>query len=261
MTAMENTPAAGLRYLVRGIKTVKSKGITPYALAPICINLVVYGIIMTYAFANFGGWIDYLVGQLPEWLDFIRYLLWPFFVLLLLAVAGYSFTFVANLIASPLNGILSEQVELVELGKEVPYSSSAQDWLLLIPRSVGRELTKWRHFLPIILALLLVTFIPLINTLSPLLWFLFGCWSMAIQYVDYCADNNRQSFGEMREGIARYRFAYLGFGAAVTGMTMIPIVNLMVMPAAVIGATLMWSENNLPALETDSERLEDNTQA
>jgi CysZ protein len=68
---------------------------------------------------------------------------------------------------------------------------------------------------------------------------------MAIQYCDFCADNHRQSFAAMKRGLKRYRWAYLGFGATVAAVSLIPLANLLVMPAAVIGGSLMWSENNL----------------
>jgi len=34
----------------------------------------------------------------------------------------------------------------------------------------------------------------------------------------------------------------LGFGSGVTVLTMIPVLNFVAMPAAVIGGTLLWSE-------------------
>jgi CysZ protein len=44
----------------------------------------------------------------------------------------------------------------------------------------------------------------------------------------------------MRRTLRRHRSLSIGFGSAAAGLTMIPIVNFVVMPAAVAGATAMW---------------------
>jgi CysZ protein len=49
------------------------------------------------------------------------------------------------------------------------------------------------------------------------------------------ADEQKRRLGEKR-------MMSLGFGGAVTIATMIPVVNFLVMPAAVAGATAMWVE-------------------
>jgi CysZ protein len=55
-------------------------------------------------------------------------------------------------------------------------------------------------------------------------------------------DNHRLSFSEARRRVASQRGTSFSFGALVMLGTMIPIVNLIIMPAAVCGGTLMWVE-------------------
>jgi CysZ protein len=81
-----------------------------------------------------------------------------------------------------------------------------------------------------------------VNIIAPVLWFLFGAWMMAIQYCDYPMDNNKVSFRQMKVMLAQRRLTSLSFGAIVQVGMMIPLVNLVMMPAAVIGATLIWCE-------------------
>jgi CysZ protein len=245
---MKNTPFTGLVYFKRGLKALQLKQLRAFVLIPIAINTLIYGAIMYLAYGKLNEWNNDLMGYLPEWLSFLSWILWPIFIIMLLIILAYSFTIVANFIASPFNGLLAEKVETQMLQKTVPSPSSAKDWLLLVPRSLGRELKKWAYFLPIIIILIIATFVPIINFISPGLWFLFGAWSMAIQYCDFCADNNQQSFSTMKRGLRKHRWAYLGFGGAVAVVSMVPLANLVVMPAAVIGATLMWSENTLESI-------------
>jgi CysZ protein len=242
---MKNTPITGFYYFKRGIQGLRLKPLRPFVVIPVAINVVIYGIVMVLAYGKMNEWNQTVLDYLPEWLNFLTWLLWPMFILMLLVIMAYSFTIVANLIASPFNGLLSEKTENIMLNKDVPSPTKLVDWVLLVPRALGREVVKWMYFLPIILGLIILTFVPVINLITPALWFVFGAWSMAIQYCDFCADNHQQSFAAMKRGLKTYRWAYLGFGATVAAVSVIPLANLLVMPAAVIGASLMWSENNL----------------
>lgn len=70
--------------------------------------------------------------------------------------------------------------------------------------------------------------------------FLFSAWMMSIQYCDYPFDNHKVSFPDMRNALRRNKVDNLQFGALTSLFTMIPILNLVIMPVAVCGATAMW---------------------
>jgi len=69
---------------------------------------------------------------------------------------------------------------------------------------------------------------------------LFGIWMMAVQYIDYPADNNKLGFDEMLAWLRAKRWQSLGFGGIVYVALLVPLLNLLIMPAAVAGATLFW---------------------
>ena len=75
-----------------------------------------------------------------------------------------------------------------------------------------------------------------------LLGFLLGAWMMSIQYVDYPVDNHRGSFADVKEAVRGRRLSSMGFGGFVALCSSIPVVNFFVVPAAVVGATLLWVE-------------------
>jgi CysZ protein len=102
------------------------------------------------------------------------------------------------------------------------------------------------YFILWTIPLLVLFFIPGINAIAPLLWAAFSAWMLALQYVDYPMGNHNILFREQRRILARRRWLALGFGGAVLVITMVPIVNFLAMPAAVIGATLMWVEQFTP---------------
>ncbi len=72
------------------------------------------------------------------------------------------------------------------------------------------------------------------------LWFLFSAWMLAIQYCDYPFDNHKVPFKEMRTALRTRKITNMQFGALTSLFTMIPLLNLFIMPVAVCGATAMW---------------------
>jgi CysZ protein len=72
------------------------------------------------------------------------------------------------------------------------------------------------------------------------LWFLFSAWMMAVQYCDYAFDNHKVSFREMKHVLQANRSQSFSFGITVSVFSLIPIVNFLVMPVAVCGATALW---------------------
>jgi len=63
-----------------------------------------------------------------------------------------------------------------------------------------------------------------------------------LQYLDYPMDNHRLEFKVIRKKLANKKLNNLSFGSAVMLVSMLPILNFLVMPAAVIGATILWTK-------------------
>ena len=235
------TPAlSGPQYLGQGLKLVLSPGLRLFVLLPLTVNTLLFVGLIVLAMQQFGGWVDSFMPSLPDWLSFLEYLLWPLFVLLVLVIMFFTFTLLANVIAAPFNGFLAEKVEVVLRGRDDFPPFSWAELLAMMPRTIGRELRKLAYFLPRAIPLLILTFVPVLNLLAVPLWILFGIWMMAVQYIDYPADNNKLGWNEMLAWLRAKRWQSLGFGGATYLALMIPFVNILVMPAAVAGATLFW---------------------
>jgi CysZ protein len=238
---MKGNPLRGGGYLLRGAALLLQPGIRAFVLAPLLINIVLFIGAIWLLVRQFERWVEYGLGYLPDWAGFLYWLFWPLFALLVIAGVYYGFSVVANLIAAPFNGFLSEKVER-RLRGSVPVDEGWRALLAMIPRTVQRELQKLAYYLPRFLLLLVMTLIPGLNLLAPLLWFLFGAWMMAIQYCDYPMDNNKVSFGQMKRLLQARQMTSLGFGGLVQLALLVPLLNLFLMPAAVAGATLFWVE-------------------
>lgn len=230
----------GLHYFATGWKLVRLPGIRRYVVMPLLLNVLLLGSAFYWLFKRLGVWIPALMAQVPDWLQWLGYVLWPLSVISILLVFSYFFSTIANWIAAPFCGLLAEQLEARLTGKALPDSGWA-GIIKDIPRIMKREWQKLAYYLPRALGLLLLYFIPGFGqTVAPVLWFLFSAWMLAIQYCDYPFDNHKVGFQQMRTALRQHKTANMQFGAMVSLFTMIPILNLAIMPVAVCGATAMW---------------------
>jgi len=235
---MKGNPFTGIRYFQRGLKSLTNPGLKRFIVLPLLLNIILMGGVSWWGISEISGLVDTVVEWLPSWLSWLSWILLPVAVVTLLVVVIYFFSAILNLIASPFNGLLSEALETQMTGQSLPEESLAAT----IARTLARELRKLAYFIPRYLLLLVISFIPVINVASPVLWFLFGAWVLTLQYLDYAMDNNGHSFAELHQALRKQPLTTLGFGFVVAIGFMIPIVNMLVMPAAVCGATLYWVE-------------------
>jgi CysZ protein len=235
------TPAlSGPHYLGEGLKLILSPGLRLFVLLPLAVNLLLFGGLIYFAGHQFSLWVDALMPSLPSWLSFLTYILWPLFVALVVLMVFFTFTLVANIIAAPFNGFLAEKVEVVVRGEDNFPAFSWGELVAMVPRTFGREMRKLGYFLPRAIGLFILSLIPVVNVVAAPLWLIFGVWMMAIQYIDYPADNNKMSWQDMLAWLRQKRWQSLGFGGITYLALMIPLVNVLMMPAAVAGATLFW---------------------
>lgn len=236
----------GPNYLVRGFQLLAKPGVRGYVLIPLLINVMIFIGLTAVAIEQFSRLLQWLMSYLPEWLGFIAWLVWLVFALLIAVVYGYSFSLIGNVLASPFYGLLAERVQHLLAGKVAEQPLTIKTATEIGWRAFKRELGKLRYFLPrfaIVLAVCLtLSFIPVVNLLVPVIGFLWGAWSMSLQYLDYPADNNQISFATLRERLRGHKWLAFGFGGLVLFGASLPLVNLLVMPAAVAGATVLWIE-------------------
>ncbi len=228
---------SGPQYLREGLRLVLSPGLRLFVILPLAINALLFFGLIWLAIDQFSGWVDTFMPNLPAWLAFLEYILWPLFVALVVLMVFFSFTMLANIIAAPFNGFLAEKVEVVVRGEDAAPPFSWAELLAMLPRTIGRELRKLAYFAPRALALLVLSFIPV----------------LAVQYIDYPADNNKLSWSDMMGWLRQRRWQSLSFGAVTYAALLVPVLNLLIMPAAVAGATLFWVREGGPNRQLDRQ--------
>lgn len=238
---MTSQSLSGAQFFRQGLRILFRPGLRRFVLVPLALNLLVFAGLIGFAVQRFSGWLAELAPSVPQWLGFMQYLLWPLFILALLLAVFFTFSLLANLIAAPFNSLLAEKVEVIARGGEDRFPAfTLNEFLALVPRTVLRELRKAGYFLPRSIALLVLSLIPGVNLVATPLWLLFNLWMVAIQYLDYPADNNRVDWRSTLRWVRQHRASSLGFGGLAYLALMVPLFNLIAMPAAIAGATLMW---------------------
>ena len=230
-------------YLFRGFKMLWHPKLRLFVMMPILLNIILMIALFSVNIHYFGTFINWLLHFLPHWLAWLSWLLWLLFAISSIVIFAYTFTIITNIIAAPFNGFLAEKVQLFVTGDSPESDASWRDTIKDIPREIARAAKTLLYYLPRALVCFILLFIPLLQAIVPILWFILSAWMMSIQYMDYPMDNNKISFHDMLKKLTQKRLPNLSFGCCVLLATMIPIVNLIVMPAAVIGATLFWIEH------------------
>ncbi len=234
----------GTRALARAFGLLNKPGVRIYVVVPLTINLLLFGTLVWYGYSLFNPFVEWLMSFVPAFFDFIEGLIWIFFGGLAAITVFFSFTPVANIVAAPFNALMSEKIEAQLTG--VPVSSDVS-FLNMAIDAIGSQLRKLIYILLWVLGLFLVSLIPVINLIAPVLWVVFGSWLLSLEYFDYPMGNHDLVFAEQKRRLRERRGIALGFGGAVMIMTSIPVVNFIAMPVAVAGATLLWVEQFQPS--------------
>ncbi len=227
----------GIGYLFSGLSLITQKGIRPFVLVPLLVNIIVFSAGIWFASAQVDGLMERL---LPDWLSWLEWLLWPLFFVLIFFAVFYTFSIIANLIAAPFNSILAERVENRLKGLPVPEFQGYKTLPAIIGRTFRSEISKLFYMLKWMAVLLIITVIPVVNIIAPFAWALYGAWMLAITYVDYPMGNHELYFKDELPALKKYRSHALGFGGGLSLLTLIPVVNFLAMPVGVAGGTAFW---------------------
>lgn len=229
LAAKGKNPFYAIQCFMQGLTMLPHKELRKFLLIPLLINIVLYSTVLVLGYYYLNDLIEQFI---PGWLSWLEWILWPLFFVSFLITGFFTFTIVANIIAAPFYSYLSARtVELLSGGK---IDVEEQPW----SKVVLAELKRAVYLLSRMLPLLLLFIIPVVNVVAPIVWALFGAWSMALEFMAYPLENRGLLFDEQKELLKQVRIAGLSFGGVTVLGLSIPLLNLLVSPAAVIGATV-----------------------
>ena len=228
-----NNPVLTLGYFFKGLKLLARTELRTFLVIPILINLVLYSgaLVLGYLY------IDELIARfIPSWLEWLSWILWPLFFISFFIAGFFTFTVMANMLAAPFYGKLAAKTLSIITGQ--PGAVVEQP----LAKVMAAEFKRVAYLAMRAIPLLVLFIIPGVNVVAPFLWALFGAWGMALEYMAYPLENEGQLFSEQKQLLASVRLGALSFGGiTMMGLTL-PLLNIVVAPAAVIGATIYMHE-------------------
>lgn len=87
-----NQQRTGFGYFLYGIQLALAPKIRRFVILPLLANILLVGGAIFYLFSNLNIWIEGWIGQLPEFLSWLTYILWPLLALTILATFSYFFS-------------------------------------------------------------------------------------------------------------------------------------------------------------------------
>lgn len=227
-----SNPFTAAGFLLRGIRLLPNPKLRLFVVIPVLVNIVLYGTALALGYY----YVDMLIARfIPESLQWLSWILWPLFFISFFIAAFFTFTVLANLIASPFYGILAARTLAVISGR-----SHIEEQPML--RVVAAELRRMLYIMTRMLPLLILFFIPVINIVASFALSLFGAWCLAMEFMAYPLENDGLLFDEQKRLLKGVWPGALSFGAlTMIGLT-VPVVNIIVGPAAVIGSTIYVHE-------------------
>jgi CysZ protein len=230
--------------MLEGLQILWRRDIRWLVIIPLLINMVLFASATGFAANWLQNWITTITTSVPDWLQWLAWIIWFLFAILALAIYAFTFTILANLIGSPFYGVIAQRVIAAEVGDNQSNVSNESGLLSGAWNSLARELQLIGYFLPrtvvVGIVTLLLSVIPALNLLAPILAASWAAWCLCLQYLDYAADSENTTFADLRNKVSASRLSSMGFGFTAMIASAVPLLNLLMLPASVVAGSLLW---------------------
>jgi CysZ protein len=232
-------------YVVRGAVFLwNNRVLWKYASAPLAISTAVLSLSYIVLYYFLRRLLTPLISD-AWYMQILYYVLVIVLVVLFAVIFFFVFARVASALAAPFNEVISQKTEELVTGSfvEIPFS------MVQLARDSTRSIVHSFRILGLYVGLLVAALLlMLVPGAGPLLFSaagaLLSAYMFAFEYLGYCMDRRRFSFGEKRAFFRSHFRSVMGFGLGSVAAATIPVVNLLFIPAAVVGGTLLFLELN-----------------
>ena len=252
---------AGLTYPVRGIRWLLAhREAWPYAALPALVNGLIVLVLAAIAFAQFDAlfaWIqpdalDVVVDGAPWWKTFWRPIangLLALIVGILLVGASILGGLLSGaILAGPFHEKLSEVVESIATGEPAPDEPLTLRTLSMdARRAVSSAVQRLSLFALFYVPLLLLSLIPVIGLVGVAGMILYSAFFMALNFADPTLERRKLNLRAKLAWARGSMLPWMGFGAGLLGLMLIPLLGLLLAPAFVTAGTLLCLDVGVPA--------------
>ncbi|MDX9730251.1 MAG: EI24 domain-containing protein [Bdellovibrionales bacterium] len=226
------------------------------SIVPLAVSVFV-GAVLTvvaiYALAGIIGYFSIQVGALLSlapggfWLGFITFLMWPIGLL----IVGASVYVTVRLIAAPFYAYLAEQT-LVRLGARQDKPFVLREWLWLSCRMLAVSLIRAVLFVLAGCILFAVSLIPGLNVVATIGFM----YMVAFDISDYGFEAMEWSLSQRFQHVRKNRISYSGVAFGMGAAMLVPGLNLVLLPAAIVGSCEVLQRTTANQIATDQDVAE-----
>src|SRR3989338_9911458 len=225
-------PFQGIRFLF------KFPSLLRLALIPFLINILLFiGLIFTL-YKNFEPLIALLITKPETWYWVVLYYIFYAVALVLLLILGtLILCLIGNILASPFHEWIAQKVKTIVKGDviDAPFS-----FAFALKEFRRIFVTQCKKLSLIVILVLFSLFLVLIPGAGIFLSGFISLLLLTLQFMDFPFEIERLSFSQQLHFFFHSFFAWIGFGLAISCLLTIPLLNLLVLPVGVIGASLLY---------------------
>jgi len=226
---------------------IKQHKLWKWILIPGILYMLLFCVSMYYfgkTSNNFIEWLNIKTG-LKGWLDrinsgFLGFLFTLGSLILWLGMMAFYFSlfkYFYLIVGSPIFAYLSEKTEAIIEGKEYPFNITQLAKDIIRGIRIAARNALWQTVYAF--SILLLSLIPVIGWITPLLFLLVECYYYGFSMLDYSMERHRKSASESIYYIGNHKGLAIGNGMLFYIMHLLPFVGWVLAPAyAVIAATL-----------------------
>ncbi len=192
----------------------------------LAVSIGVYGLAEYLA----GLWLP--AGDAWYW-QILSWLVWLLAILLALFTGAVSFTVLGSIAVAPWLEVLAVRAEGLHLGRALPDPEGG--WLRPVMHSLSNVVRPLVGLLLMGLLALAVIWVPLVGQVAAMLiWGYAGIRFLNFELLDVPATRRAWDYSRRKDAFSKDRFFWLGFGGSAMALLLLPVINLLVLPAAVV---------------------------
>lgn len=163
----------------------------------------------------------------------LAWLLWFFSLILSLAVAIVAYVVLGSIVASPW---LDRLCECAEREEGIKLGAPECPWWKLVLGSIWNSVMPLADFLPKALLAALLLFVPVYGGVTASIVWSYGSFRLlAFEFMDAPASRRSWQWSQRKQEMDDNKWFYLGFAGLASALLVVPVLNLFVLPAAVVG--------------------------
>ncbi|ASZ10800.1 EI24 domain-containing protein [Chitinophaga pendula] len=214
--------------------------------------LFITGIYFVWGYS--GDFVEFLFNLLPvktwiqdmesSWISFF-FILLGFSIRIIFLVLYFSlYKYLFLIVASPLFAYLSEKTEAILQHQDFPFSTS--QFMKDIVRGVRLSFRNLLYQTLSLLAIFLLSFIPLVGWITPMIAFFIECYFFGFSMLDYSCERHRLSMKDSILFVKQHRGMAFGNGLVFYLFMFVPVIGWILAPSyAVIAATIHIHDKKL----------------